>query len=90
MENWQIALYGSLTLILMTVIQYFITAYFRKAEKLKEDEITKVFNAIMELNVNVKILTEKLAKHDTMIEVIKTKLESVESRLKHIEEKLNI
>lgn len=89
MQTWEIAIYGFLCVIAMSVIQYFITAYFRKAEKLKDDEITKVFQAISELNDNVKTLTEKISEHSIQLALCKEKMTGIEIRLQEHERRLN-
>ena len=89
MDSWQVALYGILTVSAMGVVQYFITAYFRKSEKMKEDEITKIFEAIRELNTNVKILTEKISDQSISIALCKEKIAGIEMRLNEHERRLN-
>lgn len=89
MQTWEIALYGFMCIIAMSIIQYFITSYFRKAEKLKDDEITKVFQAISDLNDNVKMLTEKISEHSIQLALCKEKMTGIETRLQEHERRLN-
>ncbi len=89
MQTWEIALYGFMCVVAMSIIQYFITAYFRKAEKLKDDEISKVFEAISELNANVKILTEKITDHSIQLALCKEKMTTIETRLQEHENRIN-
>ena len=89
LADWQLALYGSLIVIGMGIIQFFITNYFRKAEKLKDDKIEEVFALIKELNANVKVLTERISDHAVQIALCKERFEGLQKKVEDHEKRLN-
>lgn len=89
LQSWEIALYGLMTVTGMGIIQFFITSYFKKSEKMKEDKMTELFDMIKELNINVKILTEKISDHSIQLALCKEKAASMETRLNEHERRLN-
>jgi hypothetical protein len=89
LETWEVALYGFMTVIAMGVLQFFITSYFRKAEKMKDDKIDEIFDLIKELNLNVKILTEKISDHAIQIALCKEKFTGLEKKVDEHEKRLN-
>ena len=89
LQTWEVALYGLLTVTGMGILQFFITQYFKKSEKMKDDKMQELFDMIKELNSNVKILTEKLSDHAIQIALCKEKAVMMESRLNEIERRIN-
>lgn len=89
LETWEVALYGLLTVTGMGILQFFITSYFRRAEKMKDDKIEEIFDLIKELNLNVKILTEKISDHAVQIALCKEKFNSLEKKIDEHEKRLN-
>ena len=88
-NDWQIALYGVLAVLSMGVIQFFITNYFQKAEKRKDERIEEIFTAISELNANVKLLTQQLNDHAIQIALCKEKFSALEKQVSEHEKRLN-
>lgn len=89
LETWEVALYGLLTVTGMGILQFFITSYFRRAEKMKDDKIEEIFDLIKELNLNVKILTEKISDHAVQIALCKERFNSLEKKVDEHEKRLN-
>lgn len=89
LETWEVTLYGLLTVTGMGILQFFITSYFRRAEKMKDDKIEEIFDLIKELNLNVKILTDKISDHAVQIALCKERFNSLEKKVDEHEKRLN-
>lgn len=89
MADYQVALYGLLIAVVMTVIQYFITSFLRKAEKFKETQISEIYTMVKELGNSIKEISDKIGSHTVQIEIIKEKITHLEKQVADLENKIN-
>ncbi len=90
MADYQVALYGLLIAVVMTVIQYFITSFLKKSEQYKDQKIDDILVKIEIVGKDVKELMNKLSEQAIELTKVKKDIETLEKRLNHIEQKMNL
>ena len=96
MQNYQLALYGIMTLIGVGVIQFFVTSYLKKSEKLRAEKIDSIIDNIKLLSNKLDAIESSINNHNTDIALMKDKQQSHEdrindhaTRLRQVEQKIN-
>lgn len=90
LETWEVALYGLLTVTGMGILQFFITSYLKKSEQYKDQKIDDILVKIEIVGKDVKELMNKLSEQAIELTKVKKDIETLEKRLNHIEQKMNL
>jgi len=91
MEGYQLTMWTLGGVIFMTVINFFVTRYFTKSEKMKDDQIERIIKNIENLTKNVSELTNSITKiTEGDIKVLNTEIEAHEKRIIKIENKIGL